>query len=288
MSPTQKSKGGILGGLLGGGGAKAAAPSEGPFVRPMEMEDLPAALDIIDAHDDDDAEEAEEALNERQCAGMLVVEENGQILGLTGAVPDEDVPDIRWLSWTYLREDARGKGVGFMLVNELLSQLDQEGVRKIFIATSDYKEDGKDIYADARAFYEEMGAREELRIPDYHDTGETKIIYSLINENIDPGPPLTAETQGVTFEDFAEAPESEDGYGLIWTETEEAGVSGLATQLDRASREGARAVFVELPDDLSAMAEADLSGSGFTKAGALTDYYGPGADQIHWIKLNRA
>ncbi len=287
MSSSAKQSGGLLGRLFGGGQAEPSAPQDGPFVRPMRPDDLPAALAIIEDHDEDDAEEAEDSLQERQCAGMLVVEENGEILGLTGAVFDDHVPDIRWLSWTYVRSDARNRGVASLMVGELLRILDEDGVRKLFIATSDYREEGEDLYADAQAFYRDLGATEELRVPDYHDTGEAKIIFSLINENVSPGEPLTAETAGLAFDDIAEAPESEDGYGLVWHEAEE-GVSGLDDQLSRAQEEDARAVFVELPQDLSQFADSALRAAGFTRAGTLSDYYGPGADQVHWVKTLKA
>ncbi|MGF1455255.1 MAG: GNAT family N-acetyltransferase [Alphaproteobacteria bacterium] len=284
MSPSGTSSGGLLGRLFGGGDQAA---SDGPFVRPMTPGDLAAALAIIEDHDEDDAEEAEESLRERDCAGMLVVEEAGDILGLTGAVVDEDVPDIRWLSWTYVRRDARSRGIGSLMIGELLRILDEDGVRKLFIATSDYQEDGEDLYADAIAFYTDLGAREELRVPDYHDAGEAKIILSLINENAPADEPLTAETAGLSFDDIAEAPESEDGFGLVWHEAED-GVNGLEAQLSRAQEEDARAIFVELPEDLSHLAATALTEAGFSKAGALSDYYGPGADQVHWVKTLKA
>ncbi|MEO1308584.1 MAG: rhomboid family intramembrane serine protease [Pseudomonadota bacterium] len=54
-------------------------------------------------------------------------------------------------------------------------------VVSIFIATSDYAENGVPIYANAFRLYEEFGANIELKIPDYHSPGETKIVYGLAN-----------------------------------------------------------------------------------------------------------
>ncbi len=290
------SKGGLLGGLLGGGDAETgkadARPdtpsphgsSEEPVLRAMTMEDLPVVLDIIEEHDEDDAEEAEASLTARQCEGVAVAEVDGEVVGLTGAVADETVPDIRWLSWTYVRKDARGKGVGQFMMDALLDHLGNEGVRKLFISTSDYKEDGEDVYAPARAFYEQLGAREELRIPHYHDTDESKIIYGLENPSFKGGAPLEAESDGLRFTGFEEAPESEDGYGLTWTE-DGAGISGLEEQIAAAQKEDARALFVELPDDLSRLATDSLTRAGFREVGALTDYYGVGVRQVHWARI---
>lgn len=257
---------------------------KGLHVRPMKFGDLQAALRIIEEHDEDDAAEAEDALIERNCAGMLILENNGEVVGITGAVEDDGSPDIRWLSWTYVRSDMRGQGAGNFMVEDLLKRLNDVGVRKIFIATSDYMEDGEDVYADARKFYEELGAREELRVPDYHDTGETKIIFGLENPAYTAPEPDYETAGGLAFEGIGEASESKDGYGLIWSEGD-SGVVGLDAQLADARQRGARAVFAELPDDLSVLAETDLEAAGFRKVGALKDYYGAGADQIHWSMI---
>ena len=97
----------------------------------------------------------------------------------TGAQPDLDAPGIAWLSWTYLHPDVRSQGVGRMMVDEMLTILRANNVRKVFIATSDYMEDGEDVYLDARRFYESLGAELELLQRDYHQRGEARYVYGL-------------------------------------------------------------------------------------------------------------
>ncbi|NSX56188.1 GNAT family N-acetyltransferase [Parasulfitobacter algicola] len=263
----------MLGGLFGGGG---------PRLKPMEFKHLRYVIDIINETDEDDAAEAEEDLLESQFANMFVLLERGNVLGVTGYSPIEDTDKAVWLSWTYLAKMHRGQGLGKLMVNDLLKSLADQGARKMFISTSDYTEDGVDIYADARAFYQSLGAFEELRVPAYHSADEAKIIYGLINSEAVPAraedfPPA----KGVTFTGAPQAPESEGGAALTWKE-EGIGVNGLAEVIRKAQAGGARILVTSLPQDISALAAPDLEHYGFEKVGSLADYYAVGEAQDWW------
>lgn len=255
---------------------------KGPRLVPMGPEHHAYAVAIINETDDDDAAEADAQFREDGYGGMFVLVDGSRVLGLTGAHLADNSDDVAWLSWTYLSEDAHGQGLGQLMLDGLLGDLNQHGVRKIFIETSDYAEDGEEIYADAMQFYRSLGAEEEMRVPDYHDLGEAKIVFGLVNPGVDPGeaPPMDPIT-GVRFTGLDPAPESVDGYGLRWS-MEGHGTEGLDTCLDEARRRRARMVFVSLPSDASDFAAPMLEAQGFVRQGRLADFHAPGIDDVWW------
>ncbi|MEJ2609452.1 MAG: GNAT family N-acetyltransferase [Candidatus Thiodiazotropha sp.] len=253
-------------------------------LRPMTMDDIPVAVEIIALTDEDDAEDAEENLAERSCQGMYVLEEAGQMIGLTGFYKSSDVGDIAWLSWTYLHPSAQGKGGGRFMMHEMLRLLDNENIRKLFIATSDYCEDGKPIYASAHALYEALGAVKELQVDDYHDNGEAMIIYGFSNPRFDSVAPKNRSQPltGIRFQGIHAAAESSHGYEIQWDSSPEMeSITGLDNCLSQAQRENARILFVALPEDIAA-AES-LSKAGFQNCGTLPDYYEKGLGLIYWV-----
>ena len=171
-----------------------------------------------------------------------------------------------------------------MMLDGLLGQLNEHGVRKIFIATSDYSEDGEQIYADAMEFYRGLGAVEEMRVPDYHATGETKIVFGLDNPGIEgEAPEGDIPVTGIVFAGVHPAPESEGGLGLEW-DLSGNGVEGLDQVLATARQMGGRAVFAALPSDASEIASDVLEAEGFTCYGRLKDYHAIGIDDVWWSK----
>ncbi len=257
----------------------------GPQLRPMERKDMGGVLRIISQHDEDDFEEAREELRE-DLEGMFVLADGSKVVGVTGGNVDPHTDDVVWLSWTYLTEKTRGEGLGQIMLDGLLGQLNDHGVRKIFIATSDYKEDGEEIYGDAMNFYRSLGAEEEMRVPDYHAPGEAKIVFGLVNPGVDAQPPELDDEPvlGVRFTGIDPAPESQGGFGLGWELTGN-GTQGLDEMIDAARRQGGRAVFAALPADGSDIAAPMLESKGFVMYGRLKDYYAVGIDEVWWSKL---
>lgn len=271
--------------LIGGGYAMFGSlfGSKEPVLKPMQLTHLAAALAIIDETDDDDAREAEASLRDEGLEGMFVLLHRGQVIGLTGYDLDEQVPDIAWLSWTYLTKSYAGEGYGSQMMNNLLGKLKDQGVRKLFIATSDYDDFGKQLYADAHRMYEDFGAEVELKIPQFHGTREAKIIYGLNNPEFVPGPAEPASVKnGLRIRDGAFEAESDRVMGLVWRETDE-GLSGMEEALQDARRQYAKQVSLAVPSDLSEANTAALMSHGFEKVGQLKDYYSPGLHQDWWI-----
>lgn len=253
-------------------------------LRPMTMADIPVAVEIISLTDEDDAEEAEANLAERQCRGMYVLEKAGETIGISGFYKSDDVEDIAWLSWTYLHPTAQGKGGGQFMMKELLRILDEEDIRKLFIATSDYREDGENIYAAAHAFYETFGAQKELQIDDYHDSDEAMILYGFGNPRYDSLTPRLGEpAAGIDFQGINAAAESIHGFEIQWESSPETQVvTGLDNCISQARSQNARILFVALPEDIAKVASASLSEAGFENCGTLQDYYEKGQGQVYW------
>ncbi|MEO9968516.1 MAG: rhomboid family intramembrane serine protease [Hyphomonadaceae bacterium] len=290
-----------LGGLLFGGGMamfgkmfgkkQAGAPEavdpDQPELKPMQEADLPAVIAIINQTDDDDAADAEETLTERGVLGMYTLWHRGQIVGVTGFSHSEAGTDVVWLSWTYLDQRSRKQALGRYMVDELLRILNHQNVRKIFIATSDYKEDGHDVYADARAFYEKLGASLELTVPAFYSADESKLIYGLVNPGKAQEESLDDLGQrGVRFVDVSLDDDSDDIGAVAWEEYE-GGVEGIDTILGLANSRQFRQLVVAIPADISDFATAQLETKGFTRIGMLADFYALNLGQVWWtIELN--
>ncbi len=256
------------------------------FVRPMEPADIRHVLDLIHEHDEDDANEAQACFDDT-LQGMFVAVDNGKIVGVTGADAEPETSDIAWLSWTYVEKSQQRQGIGRYLVNGLIGELKNAGIRKVFISTGDYVEDGEDIYAAAKAFYHELGARLEIKIEDYYAKGEARYIYGLdIEEPVSVEPP--AQSGDLIFDGLEEADESADGVLLSWREYRPEQDSDidpaekLTEYMDQARREKVRFIGAAIPFDLSEGAIKGLKKKGFVQVGELKDYYAPGISQLFW------
>lgn len=280
--------GGAMAGLfskLGLGGSSTQSRNGMPF-RAMQPQDVGPVLDIIFDFDEDDGEEAEESF-ERSLANKYVVEIDGRIAGMTGFTIDDHGPGIAWLSWTYVHKDFQRQGIAFEMMQEVRHKLDKAGIRKVFIATSDYicEDTGKDIYKPARHFYEnKLNATREIVVKDYYSPGESKYVYSLpVREPV--GSPVQ-QLQGIypLFIDLLEADESEGGYVIGWDESDDAidQTSTLMSLVEEARQKNGHAVFVTMPSGLSANGASYLTAAGFRQVGRITDYYAFGVDDTYW------
>lgn len=264
---------------------------EGRFVRPMEPGDIPRVLEIIENHDEDDAEEAADDLR-HSLIGMFVAIDNGRVVGVTGAIEDPEAEGVCWLSWTYVDEAERGQGMGRYLMEGLLHELSDAGIRKLFMSTGDYVEDGEDIYAAAKALYKKLGATLELKVDDFFEVGEARYVYGLnISDAADgndaPAPAGAEQSGHLIFDGLHPIDETDDGISLTWTEFEGGSdkhpMDELQGIISEARGGGARFLVAAVPADLSGSAEKGLEETGFTKAGSLKDYYQPGIAQDHWV-----
>ena len=66
----------------------------------------------------------------------LVAEQNGQVLGGAGIFPSAGLPEgVCELVKMYLHKDARGMGLGRLLINECLEKSKAAGYRKVYLET---------------------------------------------------------------------------------------------------------------------------------------------------------
>ena len=213
---------------------------QGYTFRKMKPRDVDAALDIIEDHDEDDAAEAAHTFS-GDLSGYFVVEANGFVVGCTGYSRITDAPTSAWLAWTYVDDEMRGQGVASFMMEELRFVLMKTKVERLFISTGDWKEGDVDIYAEARRFYERLGAVRELVIEDYYSKGEATYIYRLPLETSAFMPPSVEPGGGISFRGLDVLPESDTGYVLLWDEMMEEGDRDAEDQgADRTDRRGPR------------------------------------------------
>lgn len=257
-----------------------------PKLKPLTPDQVPAALNIINAHDEDDAAWAKETY-EDGLFGQFGFVHKGTLGGVTGFKWDGD---IAWISWTYLHPQARGQGMGEEMLNQLLKIMRKDGVRKAFVATSDYAEPGEEpLYARAIRLYEKAGFQLELTHPNYYDKGESELIYGLQLK------PKSGNAIGQSIvEDDAPAPEltevfsideTETCYAIEWADAEEGAIFD-ASKLNHFARHaadlGATSVFISFPSSRTPGLAAALSSAGFSEEGRLRDFHGDGIDEIRY------
>jgi len=262
--------------------------------RPMTEADVPAVLEIIYDHDEDDGEEAELVFRD-SLADKYVMEFEGRMMGMTGYRVDTHTRNTAWLSFTYVHSFFRSNGNGYWMMLELRNVLEAEGIERLFIATSDYKDEdtGEDIYLPARNFYEKkLQARRDLWVEDFYAPGEWRYVYSLpVSERSEAQSPIPEEASA-RFIGVEEVEESEQSYIAEWEmlpleEGEKASrfeTKTLAQLIEEVDSYNGKTLFVTLPDIVSAKHEAELKVAGFKDIGSLGDYYSAGVDEVWWSR----
>ncbi len=263
---------------------------EGVEVKPMQTDDIDSVVEIIESHDEDDAEAARESYEELGVDNQFVLTEHGKLIGVTGYREANGADNTYWLSWTYLLPEKQGQKYGTSIVNSLLDHLKSNDARKIFVSTSDYRdeESGKDLYAAAKALYDSIGFKEEVRHRHYYEPDETQFIYGLRLADSVPEP-IAADQTSVEIEGVYEIDETDDAYYIEW-KPKSFSLFGAKTQvskedfdevIDYAREEEARAVFASFPSNMDSVLQP-LIMAGFFEEGRLRDYYKDGVDEIHF------
>ena len=249
--------------------------------RKMKPRDVASALQIVEDFDEDDAEEASYALS-GDLSNFFVVEAQGAVAGFTGYSRIPDAPTSAWLSWTYVEENFRRQGVGAFMLEQLRFSLAKTKVERLFISTSDYEEDGVDIYAEARRFYQRHGAQQELVIPDFYALGEARFIYRLSLESAAFAPPSNDDGADVAFVGVDLIPETQSSFALLWREGAPESPDDLQAYVEEARTEGAHFVCASMPGPLAGAAAARLADAGLRKLGDVSDYYGAGVHDSYF------
>ncbi len=287
--------GGLMAGFLSSLGIGKGGASGQPHrvFRAMAESDVKPILEIIYEHDEDDGQEAEDAFS-RSLSDKYVMEFEGRVMGMTGFRADDHSPETAWLSFTYIHDYFRKKGNAYWMMLELRNTLEAQGIKRLFIATSDYEDEdtGEDIYLPARNFYEhKLNAERELRVDDYYAPGESKYIYSLaVSSDIDESPAPLPENHTARFLGLEEADESDTSYVTLWEEMtpddneskSKRPTKSFDEMIEEVKSYSGKALFVTLPNYISMHHAVELEASGFKKLGTLNDYFSPGIDEVYW------
>lgn len=254
---------------------------EGCEFRAMTGADVPAALAIIEEHDEDDYEWAKSTYS-NSLEGQFVLTKDGRMLGVTGAKEIPATDRAYSISWTYLQTQFIGHGYGRMLLDSIIDYIRSRGGRKVFVNTSDYvdPEDG-DIYRDAREAYRAAGFIEEMRQNDYYARSESQISLGLRLEpcNEETTPP---ETREIRLTDIDEIDECDGAYYLAWElDAEGSDVAGFELIRDQVREWGGRCIYMAFPSDVE-KASNFMQRARFRKTGVLSDYFEDGIDEVHY------
>jgi len=155
-------------------------------IREIRVSDVPAVVAIIRAHSNSDGDAAEgyyrahygpQRSTDLPVAHHYVAEDvhTEEMLGVTGYEPDKyQTPGVYWLSWTYVRADARRKGIGSALLQHVKDELRRLRARKLYIDTS-----SDASYTNAVRLYQKHGFVIQACLPGYYGPGEDYVILAL-------------------------------------------------------------------------------------------------------------
>lgn len=254
-----------------------------PLFRAMTPVDVPAALDIIRRFSEDDYQVAKTDLN-RDVSGLYVLCVRDVVVGVTGAKYIDGTDQAYWLSWTYLREDQRGKGLGQMLLTGIVATLEHEGGRKLFLTTSDLRDtdDGPMLYGAAIKAYGRAGFVQEAQHAAFYTAREGQIIMGRrINPEVDP-PGNAPDPRGCRITSIEEIVETDDAYFIDWAfakGSRAVSVADVQAELATLRDDDARVAFVGIPSDAPAVI-ALFKAAGFVDDGALSDFYEDGVAEV--------
>jgi len=254
--------------------------------RQMQEEDIEQIVEIIEQHDEDDAEAAGVDYKKEGIAGQFVILLNDDVVGVSGARMLDDCDRSFQLSWTYLDKQHCNQGYGRQLVTYVLNQLREFKARKLFIYMSDYvDDDGVSIYAAARHLYLSLEFEIELEIDDYYDEGESLTVLGLLLEDKEfDSLPIKPESPKIKFNNLIHIAETESSYSFGW-EIKRFGKSftseDLELGIEAAAQKEASLILISFPSNYTNVQEL-LKDGGFSLIGSLQDYYEDGVNEDHY------
>ncbi|MBL4772743.1 MAG: GNAT family N-acetyltransferase [Alcanivoracaceae bacterium] len=255
-------------------------------IRPMLDEDLDSILEIIEEHDEDDAQEAQRDYQDVGISGQYVILYDNKVIGVTGAKRVEACDNTFKLSWTYVDKQYCGKGYGRQLLQHLLDEITSCNGRKIFVYVSDYiDEEGVAIYAAALGLYQSLGFETELKIEDYYDKTEALTVLGLVlkkpaSDQVSP----TSESPKIVFKELYPVAETENTYSFSW-KTKVFGkpfsAQDVKIGIQAALDVKANIVLISFPSNFDNVT-MPLFEAGFSQLGQLKDYYEDGIHEDHY------
>ena len=254
------------------------------LLREMKEKDIGTVVALINDHDDDDAEEANK--DYRDVGGIydqFVLEQNGEIIGVTGFKTPPGCNNTHWLSWTYIREDYTNQGLGRKILTELIQYLKDKEGRKLFIKVSDYEsdEDGA-IYAAALHLYQSLGFNIELTHEDFYAIGEAQIILGMRLQPVTMSK-VEEDYLPIQFNSVYEIAETDDVYSFGWQDQGDHlfTVEEVQVGIESVREEDGRAIFLTFPANYTGIQDVLLQ-AGFQLAGTLHDYYEDSMHEHHY------
>lgn len=262
---------------------------ENTQVREMYMSDTASVIEIIGDHDEDDGEAAESEFQDEGVEGHFVLVDGDEVLGISGYREVENCDATYYLSWTYLDEDYRGKGLGKKLLSDVLERLRDLDARKVFVKVSDYEEEGENVYAAALSMYKSFGFEIEVVGQDFYDDGESQTILGLEFKPQSEDMAVVDEKPVIRFNGLFEIAETDGAYTFAWIVEKSAGFFGkrsftpedLEVGISSVKEQGGRKIFLTFPSNL-VLIHRPLQAVGFKYVGQLKDYYEEGLHELHF------
>ncbi len=255
----------------------------------LDVEHLKSVIEIIEEHDEDDAEDAKEDFDRNGLENHWIISVAGKVSGISGYRQIPESYGSAYLSWTYISKKLIGTGLGKKLFLHVMEQIGISGGNEVFIKLSNYKdEEGYEVYGAARKFYTSMGFKEQITAFDYYDEGEDLIIFSKQLVAEEAPEQILPEMPKIEFVDIFEIPGTDGSYSFDWKVGdkklfEKRGFSAedLMIGLREVKRLGGRRVFLTFPSNLPLIHEP-LVNAGFKFMGELGNYYEPGLSELHF------
>jgi len=272
-------------------------------LRPMYMSDLVVVTNIIDAHDDDDAQAAQSDYQSDGVENQFVLEQDEKVIGVTGYRSVDATDGTYWLSWTYLEPSQQGKGLGKAMLEQLTNKLRELKARKLFVKVSDYKTpENKKSYENAFFAYQSFGFVEQVINNDFYDEGENQHILSYDfaakkpedssgdTDTTEPQLKVADEKPIIQFSGLFEIAETDGAFSFEWEVKATKKLFGkrnftvedLQIGMQAAQEQGARKIFLTFPSNLP-LIHKPLQGAGFEYVGCLSDYYEAGIHEYHFV-----
>jgi ribosomal protein S18 acetylase RimI-like enzyme len=261
-------------------------------LRPMNEADIDPVVEVIDSHDDDDAEDARRDFELNGTEYHWVAELDHSVVGVSGYRPVPETTGSGYISWTYVHEDHRGRGIGKKLFSNAVDHAVDAGAQKLFIKVSNYvDEDGDQIYLSATKMYESFGFECELISKDFYDDGEDQLIFSKsFMSSTEEDVEKITEKPTIRFIDIFEIAETNGAYSFSWEVTKKPllgtrsfSVEDLRIGLKAVAEQGGRIVFLTFLSNLP-LIHSPLVEAGFKFVGELKDYYEPGIHELHFVQ----
>jgi ribosomal protein S18 acetylase RimI-like enzyme len=148
-------------------------------VVPADRPALAALIGTVDLFSHAEKDVAMEVLDAylehpgRDYSALGAFTRHGDLLGYACYGPTPCTEGTWDLYWIAVRGDARGHGIGTLLMEEVERRLVEDQARLVLIETSSRAD-----YAPTRAFYERRGYTVVARVPDFYAPGDDRLIFA--------------------------------------------------------------------------------------------------------------